>query len=183
MPSTSRVCLFFVAAVSIWCKSDLSWVFLLHTAAHECCSGESLSAILIRDKNQSSTPENSISLMRYEFSSKHKSEIVCCFQTNPLKVIWSSAANYRAAFTGLLPPPCPTYPPTAPLSVRLTASLCFRSLFGVTGLLLRSRVLTGRRCGLVMWRIRLPLVAVLVWIWDPSRRSVEILDPCLWCLL
>lgn len=41
-----------------------------------------LSAIfLIRDKNQSSTLENSISLMRYEYSSEHKSEIVCCFQT------------------------------------------------------------------------------------------------------
>lgn len=52
-----------------------------------------LSAILIRDKTQWST---SISLMRYEFGPQRKSEMVCCFPTNPLKVIWSPAANYRA---------------------------------------------------------------------------------------
>lgn len=83
--------------------------FYYKTGAHEFCSCAPLSAILIWDKNQSSTLENSISLMRYEYSSKRKSEIVCCFQTNPLKVIWSSAANYSAfseqlvGFTGLHP--------------------------------------------------------------------------------
>lgn len=92
-----------------------SWkgTFFMHSAVHECCSHVPLSAILIGDKNQSSTPENSISLMRYEYSSKRKSEIVCCFQTNPLKVIWSSAANYSAFWAASLlyqtpPPPFPT---------------------------------------------------------------------------
>lgn len=36
-----------------------------------------------------------ISLMRYDCSCKRKSVLVCCFQTNPLRVIWSPAANYR----------------------------------------------------------------------------------------
>lgn len=86
--------------------------------------------------------------MRYEESSKHKSEIDCCFQTNPLKVIWSSAANYRAFWAPSRldrtpPPPFPTSPPTAPFSVHHIPSLCFRSLFSATALLLRSWELTG----------------------------------------
>lgn len=108
------------------------------TAAHEGCSQAPLSVIAIWDKTQSSTLENSISLMRYEYSSKCKSEIVCCFQTNPLKVIWSCAANYRAFRAASCihrtpPSPFPTYPPTAPFSVHHIPSLCFRSLFSVTG--------------------------------------------------
>lgn len=132
--------------------------FNYKTAAHDCCSHAPLSAILIWDKNQSSTLENSISLMRYEYSCKRKSEIVCCFQTNPLKVIWSSAANYRAFWAASrlhrTPPPLfLTYPPTAPFSVHHIPSLCFRSLFSVTVLLLRCRELTGGHCGPVMrWR-------------------------------
>lgn len=96
----------------------------------ECRSRAPLSAILIWDKNQSSTRENSISLMRYEYSCERKSEIVCCFQTNPLKVIWSSAANYSAFWAASRlhrtpPTPFPTYP-----SVFITSpSLCFRERY------------------------------------------------------
>lgn len=100
-------------------------------AAQECGGHAPLSAIWIRDKNQSSTLENSISL-RYEYSSKRKSEIVCCFQTNPLKVIWSSAANYRALWAASrlhrtpLPPPFPTDPPSAPFQCSSHPVLMFQ---------------------------------------------------------
>lgn len=91
------MCKFCLTTIAFIHNSALNWHFFHYkTAARECCSRAPLSAILIWDKNQSSTLENSISLMRYEYSSKRKSEIVSCFQTNPLKVIWSSGANYRA---------------------------------------------------------------------------------------
>lgn len=131
------------------------WNGIFFTTAHGHCSHAPLSAILIWDKNQSSTLENSISLMRYEYSSERKSQVVGCFQTNPLKVIWSSAANYRAFWAAshlhrAPPPPFPTYPPTAPLSVHHIPSLCFRSLFSVAVLLLRCWELTGGHCGPIM---------------------------------
>lgn len=140
---------------SILHNSALKWqIFYCGTAAHGHCGHAPLSAILIWDKNQSSTLENSISLMRYEYSSERKSQVVGCFQTNPLKVIWSSAANYRAFWAAshlhrAPPPPFPTYPPTAPLSVHHIPSLCFRSLFSVAVLLLRWE-LTGGHCSPVM---------------------------------
>lgn len=92
--------------------------------------------------------------MRYEYGSEQKSEIVCCFQTNPLKVIWSSAANYRALWAASClqqtpPSPFPTFPPTTPLSVHHIPSLCF--IFRISALLLRCLELTGRLCGPVMW--------------------------------
>lgn len=137
----------------------LAWngtFFLFHykTAVNECFCCTPQSAILIWDKSQSSTLENSISLMRYEYGSEQKSEIVCCFQTNPLKVIWSSAANYRALWAASClqqtpPSPFPTFPPTTPLSVHHIPSLCF--IFRISALLLRCLELTGRLCGPVMW--------------------------------
>lgn len=135
LTSFDIMCTIFVATISILHASALKWHLFLITKLQlmnaACCSRAPLSAILIWDKNQSSTPENSISLMRYEYSSKHKSEIVCCFQTNPLKVIWSSAANYRAFWAASRlhrtpPPPFPIYPPTAPFSVHHIPSLCLR---------------------------------------------------------
>lgn len=133
---TCSVFFFFCKTISILHNSAPKWRFLfffpppITNLQRECRSRAPLSAILIWDKNQSSTRENSISLMRYEYSCKRKSEIVCCFQTNPLKVIWSSAANYRAFWAASRlrrtpPPPFPTYPS----SVHHIPSLCFRERY------------------------------------------------------
>lgn len=137
-----------------WPEMGLFFLFHYKTAVNECFCCTPQSAILIWDKSQSSTLENSISLMRYEYGSEQKSEIVCCFQTNPLKVIWSSAANYRALWAASClqqtpPSPFPTFPPTTPLSVHHIPSLCF--IFRISALLLRCLELTGRLCGPVMW--------------------------------
>ncbi|MEQ2237657.1 hypothetical protein ILYODFUR_025376 [Ilyodon furcidens] len=74
----------------------------MRTIFNECCSCTPLSAILIRDKKQSSSPEYSISLMRYE----RKAEIVCCFHSNPLSHLISGgliieASGQQDALTGL----------------------------------------------------------------------------------
>lgn len=92
-------------------------VFHYEITAHKCCSPAPLSGSLIWDKNQSSTLENSISVMRYAYSSKHKSEIVRCFQTSPLKAIWCLAANYKAFWTASLPSLDSTCPLAAAFSV------------------------------------------------------------------
>lgn len=96
--------LFFVTTFFcfVWICPQTRTFYLMNPAAS--CTPRS--AILIRDKKQSSSPKYSISLMRYEHSLEHKAEIVCCFHTNPLSHLISAgliieASEQRDALTGL----------------------------------------------------------------------------------
>lgn len=95
-----------------------------------------------------------IGLMRYDSSSERKSVLVCCFQTNPLKVIWSPAANYRAS---LAASPDSTFHPIAALAHHRVPSSCLDSPFNIIAPLFQRLRLTAGRCGSV---IRLCLAAV-----------------------